>query len=290
MFGYVKVNKPEMKVREYETYRGLYCSLCKALGKEYGITARFMLSYDVTFLVIVLLATRQVLPSFKKGRCPFNPMKRCNYCGNAEKEFSFAAAVTVLLFYYKILDNIHDSGFFKKILFCLVYPYAFLKRKKALKKYKELDSHIAKAMTKQSEVEKSGTDSFDLSAHNSADMLGKIFSWESEDNEKLYKFGYFIGRWVYLVDAADDIEKDLKSGSFNVFVVKYALSKGKNISEEEKEEILGSLNMTLASVAAAYKELDISILFPIIENIIFDSMYNIMNDVLKGKNEDEGSL
>ncbi len=290
MFGYVKVNKPEMKVREYETYRGLYCSLCRTLGKEYGITARFMLSYDVTFLVIVLLATRQHLPSFKKGRCPFNPLKRCNYCQNGEEEFSFAAAVTVLLFYYKIKDNIQDSGFFKKILFYLIYPYAYFKRKKALKKYKELDGQIGEAMIKQAQVEKSETDSFDISAHNSADMLGKIFSWDNEDNEKLYKFGYFIGRWVYLVDAADDIENDIKSGSFNVFINKFSLSKDRVVSGKEKEEIRGSLNMSLSSAAAAYKELDISILFPIIENIIFDSMYNIMNDVLKGKNSDEGSL
>lgn len=290
MFGYVKVNKPEMKVKEYETYRGLYCSLCKALGREYGISARLMLSYDITFLVIVLLATKEILPTFKKGRCPFNPSKRCNYCQNGKEEFSFAAAVTVLLFYYKLLDSISDSSFFKRLFCYIIYPYAFFKRKKALKKYAELDLEIAKAMEKQAKTEKTQTDSFDLSAHNSADMLGKIFAWGNEDNLSLYKFGYFIGRWVYLTDAADDIEGDLKSGNYNVFINRFKLSKEKPITDEEKAEIISTLNMTLAQAAKEYQSLEVSILFPIIENIIFDSMYNIMNDILKGNTADEGSL
>ena len=166
----------------------------------------------------------------------------------------------------------------------------FSKEKKALKKYAELDLEIAKAMEKQAKTEKTQTDSFDLSAHNSADMLGKIFAWGNEDNLSLYKFGYFIGRWVYLTDAADDIEGDLKSGNYNVFINRFKLSKEKPITDEEKAEIISTLNMTLAQAAKEYQSLEVSILFPIIENIIFDSMYNIMNDILKGNTADEGSL
>ncbi len=290
MFGYVKINKGELKVKEYEAYRGLYCSLCKALGKEYGLGARFILSYDVTFLVTVLLAVKGIAPSFKKGRCPFDPMKKCNYCRNGAEEFSFAAAVTVLLFFYKVKDNIADSPFFKRILFILIYPFAFFKRKKALKKFKDLDEAIALSMEKQAEVESSNSSGFDESAHNSADILGKIFSWNDRDNNELYKFGYFIGRFVYLIDAADDLESDLKSGSFNVFKNKFKLQKGQVITEKEKDEIRATLNMTLAGAVRAYRNLEISVLFQIIENIIFDQMYNVINTVLKGKSPNEGSL
>ena len=80
MFGYIKTDKPEMKIKEYEAYRGLYCSLCKAMGKHFGLFSRLTLSYDITFLLLVRLSFTGTLPSFESGRCPFNPTKKCSYC------------------------------------------------------------------------------------------------------------------------------------------------------------------------------------------------------------------
>ena len=117
MFGYVRTDKGELKVKEYELYRGLYCSLCKALSKRYGVLSRFILSYDMTFLVLVRLCEKNISPTFKGGRCPFNPAKKCNYCTNAEEEYDFVCAAAILMFYYKVKDNIGDSRFFKKIFF-----------------------------------------------------------------------------------------------------------------------------------------------------------------------------
>lgn len=290
MIGYVKVHKPELKVKEYELYRGLYCSLCKALGRQYGVFSRLLLSYDLTFMLVVLLAVKNKRPEFKAGRCPFNPSKRCNYCNNADEEFSFAAAVTVLMFYYKVKDEIADGGFFRKLLMYLILPYASLKRKKAMKKYKRLDSIICESVKKQAEAEKSKTNSTDKAAHNSADALGKIFSYGEEENINLYRFGYFTGRWVYLIDAADDLEEDIKKGSFNVFKNKYSLLSKDEITREIKNEISGTLNMSQAAAIDAFKQLEVPILFSIIENVIFDSMTNTTMNVLKGKSNDERSV
>ena len=89
MFGYVRVYKEELRVREYETYRGVYCTLCRALGKRYGVFARLILSYDMTFFAIVRLSADGVVPSFRPGRCPFNPTKKCNYCTFSSNSISF---------------------------------------------------------------------------------------------------------------------------------------------------------------------------------------------------------
>ncbi|MCM1363874.1 MAG: DUF5685 family protein [Faecalibacterium sp.] len=285
MFGYVRVNKPEMKVKEYEAYRGLYCTLCKYLGKEYGVISRLMLSYDLTFLAMIILSVQGVSPEFKGGRCPFNPMKKCNYCTNAENSFSFAAAVTVIMFYYKIKDNIADSGIFKKFLMYLILPYAALKRRKAKKCFDKLDLIIGESMQKQSEVEQNETDILDKAAHNSADALGRIFCYNDEENTSLYRLGYMLGRWVYLIDAADDIESDIKHSSFNVFVNRYNLKTAADISDEIKKEIESTLNLSVASAIEAYNNLKLTVLFPIIENILFDGMSGSMNKVLKGKNK-----
>ena len=165
MLGYVKTYKPELKIKDYEAYRGLYCSLCRTLGRQYGVMSRLLLSYDVTFLLVVMLSVKNALPTFKKGRCPFNLAKRCNYCVDCSSFLSFAAAVTVLMFYYKVKDNIADSGFFKRLLMRMILPYASHLRKKALKKYKRLDSIISGGMNRQGYTEANATDNTDRAAH-----------------------------------------------------------------------------------------------------------------------------
>lgn len=290
MFGYVKTDKGELKVREYELYRGLYCSLCKALSKRYGVFSRFILSYDMTFLVLVRLCEKGISPSFRGGRCPFNPTKKCNYCTNAEEEYDFVCAAAILMFYYKVKDNINDSGLFKKLFFFLVLPFAALKRKKAKRLFPSLDELVFESMKNQSETENENTNSTDKAAHYSADALGKIFSFGfSEKKNELYRFGYFVGRWVYLIDALDDIESDIKTGAFNVFVNKYSL-KSNSLPEEAKHEIKSTLNQSSAEAVAAFKSTGCSLLGEIIENILFGGMNRMAENVLKGTKNNERSL
>lgn len=290
MFGYVRTDKGELKVREYELYRGLYCTLCKQLSKRYGVFSRFILSYDMTFLALVRLSAKGIFPVFKGGRCPFNPAKRCNYCTNAEDEYAFVCAAAILMFYYKVKDNIADSPFFKRLLFFLLLPFAAIKRKKAKKLFPQLDSLISDCLQKQAETERKNTSSPDEAAHNSADALGKIFSAGFEEKKKeLYFFGYFVGRWVYLIDALDDIEKDIKNRSFNVFVNKYSLT-SKTLPEEAKHEIQSTLNHSSAEAVKAFKSANSPLLSEIIENILYGGMFRSAENILKGTKRNERSL
>lgn len=284
MFGYVKINKPEMKVKEYEAYRGLYCSLCRSLGKNFGVLSRLTLSYDITFLLLVRLSLGLMVPEFRKVRCPFSPSKKCNYCINGEEELRFSAAVSMMLFYYKIKDNIADGSFFRKMLMYIILPYALLKYRKAEKMYPDVAEMIEEGMLRQSETEKTKTPLTDKAAHESADVLGKIFAYGfSDEKAKAYRFGYGIGKFVYLADAADDIVKDIKNKSYNPFVEKYKLIKEPD--EEIKKEIEGTLNMSAAVAAEAFSEIEKKTLTPIVENIIYDGLENTMKTILKGKTE-----
>ncbi len=280
MFGYVRVNKPEMKVKEYEVYRGIYCSLCKSMRKNFGVLSSLTLSYDLTFFALARLSFGGKIPSFKGGRCPYNPTKICNYCQNGEEELRYAAAVSMMMFYFKVKDNIADGSVLRRLLMYLILPYALIKYKKAKKLYKEAALIIEKAMEEQSVTEKSGTDSPDRAAHCSADALGKLLDY-GFGNEKIYRFGYGTGKFVYLCDALDDIEKDITKKNYNVFVKKYKLDS--KPSEEIKEEIKMSLNMCLAMVGEAYEKTENKSLSPVMENIIYEGTENTMNDILKGK-------
>ncbi len=295
MFGYVKTNKPEMKIKEYEAYRGLYCSLCKAMGKHFGVLSRLTLSYDVTFLLLARLSFGGTVPCFEGGRCAFNPTKKCNYCKNTDDELRYAAAVSMMMFYFKVRDNISDGSFFKRFLMYLILPWATLKYKKAKSMYGEIAEIIAEEMKNQKLTEERSTDSPDEAAHSSANALGKIMAYNINDPDGyIYRFGYGVGKWVYLSDALDDIEKDIKSGSYNVFVNKYDLRAGDSVSDI-KAAVTGTMNMCGGVFSEAYDKIENKTLTPLMENIIFDGMYITLDNILnkeksKGKKYNERSL
>ena len=291
MFGYVKIDKPEMKVKEYEAYRGLYCSLCKAIGKHFGVLSRLILSYDITFIVLLRLSCLKQIPDFKQGRCPFNPAKSCNYCTNGDSELLYAAAVSVMMFYFKVKDDIADGSLSRRMLMYLIYPYVVLKYKKAKKLFPEIALMIDEGMARQREKEQKGVSSVDEAAHETADLLGRIMAYKlCDESRNIYNAGYGVGKWVYLLDAADDLHKDIKKNNYNVFKLKYDISDYSKVDEAVKKEIEYTLNMCCGFACRAYEKIESKTLVPIIENIIYEGMNKVMINVLKGKKNDERSL
>lgn len=221
MFGYVKINKDEMKFKDFYVYKGVYCSLCRELGKNYGVLARMTLNYDFTFLTLLHLSIEENEPSFDNTRCPFNPLIKCKKCRGKNECFAFTSAAAMIMLYYKLLDNIRDEGFFKRIF--AKFSCLFFKRRyeRAKEQYPKLDKILLNMSTAQERVEMEKS-SLDRCAHPSADALGKIVSMASQDDaqiEILYRIGYCLGRYVYFMDAYDDYEKDMKKNAFNPFAV-----------------------------------------------------------------------
>lgn len=275
-----------MKVREYEAYKGIYCSLCKAMKKHFGLLSSLTLNYDMAFLVLMRLSFGNVVPNFKGGRCPYNPAKRCNFCTNGDEELRYSAAVSMMLLYHKVRDNIADGSFFKRILMYLILPYALMKNRKAEKMYPEVGRIVSEAMKRQSEKERAGTACPDEAAHESADALGKILAYGREDADgNIYRFGYGVGKWVYLCDAADDLGDDLEKGGFNVFANMLGLRKGDKPDSEGRAVIEGSLNMSCALATESFEDVENKTLVPIVTNIIYSGTEKVMNNILKGKDE-----
>lgn len=110
MFGYVRPFKPELKINEFDTYKGMYCGLCKQLGRDYGLLARMTLSYDFAFLAMLSMGTHGERVQFKRETCIAHPFtKRPCMCAN--DDLSYVAACAMMMLYYKWKDNIADSGF-----------------------------------------------------------------------------------------------------------------------------------------------------------------------------------
>ncbi len=285
MFGYVKICKPELKVKHYEAYKGVYCSLCKTLKKEYGVLASLTLNYDFTLLALTRLAFAEECCGFRDSRCAYNPLKKCKQCVNGSNELSYSAAAAMIMCYYKAADDISDSSFLKGLVKRMLKPYFALKRKKAMKKYPALDGIISCAMQKQSEMEMRKETSVDLAADPSAKAMGEIlcFGFEGETKEKLSRFGYLVGRWVYLMDALDDAQDDRKNNSYNVF---NNINKDSAKNEKEaRDYAVGVINLTAGQLARQFEEIRPARFAEILENIVYDGLHNSMNEVIGKKEE-----
>ncbi len=282
MLGYVKAFKPELKVKDYELYRGIYCSLCRALGRIYSPIAQLFLSYDFAFAAVLRLAAADSGCSFSKKRCPYNPAKKCLKCSDVQS-IDFCAHALIITVYYKLLDNLHDSGVSSKILAAIIYPIVKLMHKKASRLVPEVDKIIGESMKKQSVTEKKADAGVDESAHASADALGRVIALGFEDKRKesLYSLGYMVGRYVYILDAADDLADDLKSGSFNPFKGDYSDIKNAEKRCEFAERVRGMLNLTQSSALDALDSLEKKRFEDILENIIFDGLTFSAEKVLK---------
>lgn len=288
MFGYIRPFKPELRVCEYEAYKGIYCALCKALGKEYGAAARFFLSYDGTFAALLSISLSQECATMQKGRCTCNPLKKCSFLCGAEKSMSLAAAITVLLTYYKLLDDIADRSFFGSIKARLALPIVSRMQKKAAARYPALSEKIGAAMRSQADAEKDPEPSLDRCAEPSAQALRAIFceiSAQESERRILQEIGYHLGRWVYLIDASDDLQEDLKKKQFNPLARKFSLSPV--ASPEQIAEARSYMNEVLNASAARIVEAEALLGFrrlePIIDNIFKQGLADAQRRVLSGK-------
>jgi hypothetical protein len=265
VFGYLQIQKSELLVRESEAYKAVYCGLCRQMGKDYSVFTRFMLSYDCTFYAMLLMSLNRSCKGFKDGRCTCNPLKKCKFATDSGDAYRKAAAFSMISVYYKIIDDIQDSGFFKKLLCRIIKPFFSHQRKKAADKYPDMDKAVSDMMKMQYDAEHSEKPSVDMSAHPTALMLAAVLSAEAHDEIQkrvLYEFGYHIGRWIYLVDAADDIEKDIKSNGFNPFVNK------KTGEVKSSDFIKAVLNQSLARAYDAYNLLNFTDFKGILDNMM----------------------
>ncbi len=275
MFGYIKPQKSELLVREFEEYGAVYCELCRRLGKDYGPAARLVLNYDCTFYAVLLLAVsgKRNL-RFRRGRCVVNPLKRCGFCVEEGGEFTAASALTVILAYCKMRDDIADSGFWKGLLFRAASPFLAAMHRKAARRFPALEKAAADAMKEQALAERSGDPGADRAAEPTARMLSRIFGQiggAGETPRVLRETGYYLGRWVYLMDAADDMEKDIGRKAFNPFALRFRLNGASPGEEREKARDYANetLNGTLAKLGAAVNLLELGVFGPLVRNIVF---------------------
>lgn len=278
MFGYVQAHKPELKMREFYKYKAYYCGLCKVLREKYGFLGQLTLTYDMTFLVMLLTSLYEVETKREECRCVVHPVKKQKMLSNEITEY--AADMNIILTYYHFVDDWQDE----KSKLGLAGLHAFRKTYLELEaKYPEKCRVIRKCLYLLKKCEERGEENIDITARYFGELMAELFAYKKDVWEKpLKRMGFYLGKFIYIMDAYDDVEKDLESGSYNAFAKLY----GQADFEERCREMM---NFVLAECTAQFEWLPCIEDANILRNILYAGVWQKI-DKKRGESKDEKSL
>lgn len=279
MFGYVLPSGEYMSEAAKEQFQGAYCGLCHTLGQHYGLAGRMILNYDMTFLAMLLSEGQGRLC---KKNCALHPVKG-RLCACGEEVFDTAAHCSIVLTWWQLQDGIQDHGFFGG----LKYRFAalFLRRAydKARKFVPDFDCKTQEHLRTLASLEAERCPSIDAVADTFAQLLsGAAMEVEGETRRRvLSQLFYHLGRWIYLIDAADDLEKDFRSGSYNPLLYRFNLQTG-TLTEGARQELSSTLDSSVRAMAAAFELWDFGAYNAVIESTVYHGLYAVGTSVLEG--------
>ncbi len=263
MFGYISINQAEMKFKDYDIYHSYYCGLCRVLKKNYGRCGQMTLSYDMTFLIILLTGLYDPDTKTETAACAAHPLKKHTVRTNELTDY--AAAVNLILSYYKCKDDWEDEHKKKS------YAAAKLLAPKiaAVKeRYPEKIQAVSSNLKKLSALEKQNGLNADMMAGIFGDILAELFVFRQDEwEDSLRKIGFFLGKFIFLMDAYEDVEKDINTGNYNPF--KQAFLEAAQLSENCRT----LLTMMMAECSRTFERLPILLHADILRNILYSGVW-----------------
>lgn len=229
MFGYVRPNEGNLLVKELELYKAIYCGLCSALHRHVSFVMPLTLNYDFVLLAALRLALERTPPRLEKKRCSASPFrKKCRMCAEDTSPLVYTACASTVMSYYQLKDDVsdRDKPFFKRlarrVLLILISP-SFKRLCKTDAASRELAQKTAYNIERLSALEKQKSRDLDTLCGISGELLGDMacMGLEGEEREIAFECGKSLGKWLYIIDAFDDAERDLSSGAFNPLILRF---------------------------------------------------------------------
>ena len=269
MFGYVIPNQDELKGKELKEYRAWYCGLCHCLQDKYGLKGRVSLNYEMTFLAMLLGALYEPETDSKVGGCVMHPLRKqksysCSY-------IEYAADMNILLTYYKCLDNWQDD---RSVLSAAYAGTLRRSWKKVLEKYPQKAEQIRSALQSLSKAEEQQSSELDLTAGCFGDLCRAVFAYRQDEwSIELERFGFYLGKFIYILDAWDDRERDEKKGVYNPILVRMH-SEWCGLSERElRERVRDILKLQISESCRVYERLPIVDNVGIFRNVLYSGVW-----------------
>lgn len=283
MFGYVNVYKPELKIKDFYKYKAYYCGLCRTLKNKYGYLGQMTLTYDMTFLIILLTSLYETDTKREKHRCIVHPVKQHDMLQNEITEY--AADMNIVLTYFHFLDDWQDEKSIAGFAGMKALKKAY---KNIFKKYPRQCKAIEESLINLNNCEKSVETNIDIVSGYFGNIMAELFVYQQDSwEEKLRKAGFFLGKFIYIIDAYEDIEKDIKKASYNPL---------KSIYEKPsyEEDSKNMLTMMIAECANEFEKLPCLLDIDILRNILYNGVWTKFDTIQKEKKEgiknDYGSI
>lgn len=287
MYGYLRVHAPELKVRQQEYYRAVYCGLCRTMGKCTGQCSRMTLSYDFTCFALVRMVLTGEAPAIKRRRCPVHFLRKRPMAEPTE-DLALCSCMSAILAYHKIRDDLRDEQGFRRTVATAAAPFVGSIRRRALKRgYAEADRAVAQAMRDLCELEDSRPPSVDEPASLFGELMATLLGYGLTGNpaKLAHTIGYHVGRWIYILDAADDFTEDVKIGRYNPLACLYGDPAMTELPDGKRQELRTALLAELLELECAFDLLDTEgkpDLAGILSNILYEGMPREIDRVLLG--------
>lgn len=276
MFGYVTANKPELKMREFGRYKAFYCGLCRRLGKTNGAVSRLTLSYDMTFLILLLSSLYEPEEQQERHRCLIHPGKKQWMIYNPITDY--ASDMNVLLSCYHFQDDWEDERSIAGLCGAKVFAG---RAKKIAGQYPRQAEAIREQLGRLAELEQKGITEPDAISRPFGELMAELFVYrEDAFQDILRSFGFYLGKYIYLLDAFMDLEKDVKKGSFNPF-------RERADREDFEENVRQMLDGTIRQAVAEFEKLPLEQDLPILRNILYEG---VRLPLMRGENDDKRSI
>ena len=281
MFGYVLVNKPELKIKEFELYRSYYCGVCNSLKKRYGLAGRMTLNYDMTFLAMLLSDLYDKEDCDAECRCIAHPVSKHKEKRN---EFSdYCADMCVYLAYYKTLDDWQDEHKLRSRFAMMLLAGA---AKKVRAAYPEKTSLIEAKLDLLKIVENADNLPIDKVARVFGEIMGETFALKDDFwRDDLYKVGFYLGKFIYLLDAYEDVEKDIESGAYNPFKELFTKAKAGGSMEDFDNQVMNILMLMIGECTDAFEKLPLIENVEILRNILYSGVWVRFNNCMSGRKD-----
>lgn len=277
MFGYVR---PELPEREMKQFRRVYCGLCHTLGRRYGPAARCILNYDFTFLAILLSDGNEA--EAKQSRCVVHPVHgREHLCSSAALEL--AADESVILAYWQLRDGVEDHDWFHGLKyrgFSSVLESAY---RKAAAARPDFDRSVCRQLEALAALERENCPSIDQPAEAFAMLLREASGAVDHPIRRrvLEQILYHLGRWIYLIDAADDLQRDAASGNYNPVALRFGLQDGQ-WTEESCRDFALTLDQSIHMMTTAFELWDFGVWTPLLQETLYGTLFRVGRAVLDG--------
>lgn len=265
MFGYININQSELTEENKKAYQAYYCGLCRRLKTNCGTKGQMLLNYDMTFLVVLLTGLYELEKESSEITCALHPTKKQTVWMNEATDY--AADMNLVLAYHNLIDDWKDEKAYTKKAFAKMLDKDYTR---IMSKYPRQVKALEEFMRKTEQVEKSHETNLDAVSGLTGEMLGEIFCWkEDEWAEELRTLGFYMGKFIYIMDAYEDYDSDLQKNVYNPLVY---------LSKENTQDMDTFCKLLLTSMmsecAKSFERLPILLHADILRNILYSGVWS----------------